>query len=386
MWSVPRYAWLLAICGIAHSSMLRGQETERNIAVYLASGVSESEGFHSYNYLLLTEPKDAATRGVVEWAIDAVKSRINATEKAVGARVGTNVFYFLVRDLPPENPETAWLVEHYNYGRSSYLLDRARARHGVEGILLTSDESLVVSRLNGDILSHGNPASVKITELGMPAPHTSPPPQDDERGAHPFIGRDFLRPGVPEPPGYGLYSYVLLGDKTNNYNRQLYEAIVSAYLGLLEASRFSNTDKKQQNITYMPVGEPAPKDITAAWIVDHYDHAAAQVLIAKLPVHANLSGVYIISYDQPVSAAGSLNKQRLLVQDLTGLPSDLAFLWFGKFMEQAREERYWDDQTIGQFLLDMRTDIAKIAKAFGWERTANTDTNVLIAARIRVGQ
>jgi hypothetical protein len=366
--------------------MLEAQETERNIAAYLPNGVSESEGFHSYNYLLLTEPKDAATRGAAKWAIDAVKSRINATEKSAGARGGTNVFYFLVRDLPPENPETAWLVEHYDYGLSSNLLDRARARHGVEGILSTSDEPLVVSRLAGGILSHVNPASVKITELAMPAPRQPKPPPDDERGAHPFVGRDFLQPGFPEPPGYGLYSYVLLGDKTNNDNRQLYEAIVSAFLGLVEASRFSNTDKRQQNITYMPVGEPAPKDITAAWILDHYDHAAAQVLIAKLPVHANLSGVYIISYDQPVSAVGSLNKQRLLVQDLTGLPSDLAFLWFDKFVEQAREERYWDNQTIGQFMLDMRTDIAKIARAFGWERTANSDTNVLIAARIRVGQ
>ena len=159
---------------------------------------------------------------------------------------------------------------------------------------------------------------------------------------------------------------MLLGEKVNASNRQLYEAIIGAYL-IWRSERFetSGTDRKQLNVTYVPLTDAPAPNLNAEWVLDHYDYVAAQVLLGKAMRRGNLSGAFIISYDKPVSGAAEIDRQRLLVQDLSGVPPDLAFLWFREFKEQVRQSRYWDQRTMGEFMLKMRTQIAEIARAFG---------------------
>lgn len=227
-----------------------------------------------------------------------------------------------------------------------------------------------------------DPAKVQTYELKVPVSSvTIPPPEDTRSGQHDLTGRDFLLPKSPEGAGYGLYSYLLLGEKVNAGNRQLYEAIIGAYLDLGEVQRFESTgaSRNQLNVTYVPLTDAASASPNAGWVLDHYDYVAAQVLLAKAMQRGSLSGAFIISYDRPVSFTAQIDQQRLLVQDLSGVPPDLAFLWFREFKEQVRQSRYWDQRTIGEFMLKMRTQIAEIARAFG------EDSRTLVATKIVMG-
>jgi hypothetical protein len=362
-------AWVMT-CSQTSRAEQHEHRPDRTVAVYLTRGLLEASGYHRYTYVLLRQPKTTDGRAVVERVLTAVNRRMDTD--VIKEDPEANVFCFLVLEPPPEHFDAAWLLDHYDYVRA----DRLRALTGVGpevGQVLVESERPLLGATKVD------PAAVKIFELDMPTPsiedptRAGPPPE--------FTGREFLSPNETEAEGYGLYSYVLLSEKLNANNRPMYEAIVSAYLDLGEVQRFETEQhiKKQQlNVTYMPLQDQARKDVTAEWVLEHYDYVAAEVLLRKLLEHPNPAGVYIVSYLQPASRAGAIDRQKLLVQDLTGVPADLAFLWFRQFQEQARQSRYWDDRTVGQFMLRMRTQIGEIAEAFGSDR----NTRALIATKI----
>ncbi len=356
-----------------------GHPPDRNVAVYLTSSSPEAVGYHHYHYFLLRPPKDAAERERLERVLSAEKRRL--LTKVTGKDPGTDVFYFLVLEPPAEHFDAAWLVDHYDYARA----ERLRRFLGV-----APEAGQVVAQSERPLLNapKEDRATVQISKLTLPSPVAVDVPT---RGGPPpeFTGREFLSRQDREVEGYGLYSYVLMGERLNDSNRALYEAVVSAYLDLGEVRRFEteqHVTKQQLNVTYMPLREQAAGDVSAEWVLAHYDYVAAEVLARKLMERPNPAGVYVVSYFQPVTQANAIDRQKLLVQDLTGVPADLAFLWFRQFQEQARQGRYWDDRTVGQFMLKMRTQIAEIAGAFGATRTGDADAKVFIAAKIHMAQ
>jgi len=371
-------AWRVLVC-LATMSTARGQQELpadfRDIAiVYLTPRASESAGFERSAYLLLKPPTDSESRTGAEWAVSVLQREARLSSGS-GVHRPPNVVYLLVREVPPKDAGPKWFVEHYDYERAARLRERAVPTATGRQVLAISEVPL----LGGGPV---DPAKLKTYELRMPIrPESTPPQETRSAPPHDLTGRDFLLPRNPEGAGYGLYSYLLLGEKVNAINRQLYEAIIGAYLDLGEVQRFetSGKDRKQLNVTYVPLTDAPPPNLNVGWVLDHYDHVAAQVLLGKAMPRGNLSGAFIISYDKPVSGAAEIDRQRLLVQDLSGVPPDLAFLWFREFKQQVRQSRYWDQRTMGEFMLKMRTQIAEIARAFGG------DSRTLVATQIVMG-
>jgi hypothetical protein len=210
------------------------------------------------------------------------------------------------------------------------------------------------------------------------------PEEEPIRGGHRLTGRDFLKTGEPEGRGYGLYSYVLFGQPVSAGNRDLYEAVLSAYLAIQEIRRLegAGAERKDLNITYLPVRETPPENPSVGWLLDHYDYARAQII---LNVAGDLDSArpYIVSYATPLSVGTTVDNKRLLLQDLSGVPADLAFLWVKEFIAQARNPRYWDARAIQQLMLSLRKNIAVFARAFDDVRSAHADVGALFEAKIR---
>ena len=399
---VRRGAWAAALLLNAATVIAGGQTngagantTERGVAGYLPPGAPDVAGYRRYNYILIREPIDAASRSATERVLDLVAKALAESRPAVTGRERNSltIVYFLVRRPPPDDPNAAWLVEQYDYSRSKSLLAHIGAPPGAGPFLAVSKEPLLAEAARDHAFAQVFDLSAsQRSALPSWMPLLPPPPwpsdDDEERSgaAHQLTGRDFLLPNAPEPPGFGLYSYVLFGEHANSANQDLYGAILAAYLALDEARRFESehVDRKELNVTFVPLRQAAPDEVSVPWILDHYNYVAAQILLKKLVDDADISGTYIVSYEQPVSSTTEVDRRRLLVQDLTGLPPNLAFLWFREFKAQVRQSRYWDDKTMGQFMLKMRTQIALIARAFGGVRSPDGDMRSFAAAKIRM--
>jgi hypothetical protein len=118
----------------------------------------------------------------------------------------------------------------------------------------------------------------------------------------------------------------------------------------------------QLNITYLPLTAPPPVEASAEWVLEHYNYARARVLLRALPgVHRN--GPYIVSVLQPLSGVGVLSG-KYLYQDMSSVPPDLVLLWVKEFLNQAAQERFWEEDTARQFVLKLRTNIGRAAKAW----------------------
>jgi hypothetical protein len=96
-----------------------------------------------------------------------------------------------------------------------------------------------------------------------------------------------------------------------------------------------------------------------------------------------IAGPYIISYSAPLSAASTVDGGRLLVEDLSGVPPDLAFLWMNEFTAQAGRPQYWDKPAVRNLMLNLRTQVAVAARAFEDVRAANADLRSAFASRIK---
>lgn len=92
---------------------------------FLVRGKPEATGFGLYSYLLLGSRPTDSNRKLFNETIDAY---LNAIEKVSNAsksvqKKNLNVALLMVQTVPPENPTSDWLVEHYDYARSRELLD-----------------------------------------------------------------------------------------------------------------------------------------------------------------------------------------------------------------------------------------------------------------------
>jgi hypothetical protein len=364
----------------------------RVVVGYLSSNESDVPGYPQYNYILIREPISADSRSTTARLLGPIMDALTDSKPttAVNNQKSGTIVYFLVLMAPPEHPDTTWLTDQYDYARSTRLLNRLGAGIG-DGPFLAVSEKPILADINA---MHG---AVKLFDLSAGQQPALPSWTSRIEGMgeeirsgfeHQFTGRDFLLPRSPEPTDYGLYSYVLFGEHINPSNRDLYEAIVASYLNLDEVRRFQSegVDKKALNVTYLPLLQPAPQEPTAAWVLDNYDYVAAQVLLKKLTGADDTSGAYLVSYDKPASAGTDVDRRRLLVQNLSGVPPNLAFLWIREFKAQVRQSQYWDQKTVGQLMLRMRTQLAVVARAFSEVRKADPNLGTFVATKIRMQQ
>jgi hypothetical protein len=188
---------------------------------------------------------------------------------------------------------------------------------------------------------------------------------EKERSGERETGRSFLIKGKKETEGYGLYSYLLLGVRPVDSNRDRYVKTIEAYLRTIEeVSELEDyIQRSKLNVTYLPLQVAPASKPSADWILLHYDYARARALLDLLPGNLR-EGPYIISVLKPLGSGGPSNQY--LFQDLSAIlpkDNDLASWWIREFLNQAAQERFWEPKTADLMVLKLRTTIAVLATA-----------------------
>jgi hypothetical protein len=179
------------------------------------------------------------------------------------------------------------------------------------------------------------------------------------RGSSRETGGAFLAAGQSEAAGYGLYSYLLLGAPPSESSRERCLKAIEAYLALVPdvMSLEEYVPRRELNIFYLPVrGEPV-KPLSGQWVLDHYDYARARSLLRALP-GPNRDGPYILAAFRPLgSAAAGATSGPYLFQNLSSVPPHLAASWVREFLNQAAQERFWEERTTVQLAQRMRVTV-----------------------------
>ena len=369
---------------------------------FLLPGQTEAPGYRAYSYVILASSADLADPSILRPVLSAYLAldEIGRLQAAGAEPQDLNVAYLPLAEAPPANPDPTWLLAHFDYARARNILQAAGASHRQGATLLSyaaplSGASTGREGIGAPPMTPSLDANkLMIVDLsGNPAELTSaldkhfaaaPSPEEPVRGSYRLTGRDFLLAGKAEDSGYGLYSYLLFGEPLNDGNRALYRAILDAFSHLTEVRSFlaENKPRSDLNVTYLPLNDLPPSGAGPDWLLDHYDFARAQIILAALaqrPV-----GPYIVSYKSPLSAASSVETDQLLVEDLSRIPPDLAFLWVNEFSAQAGRPQYWDRPALRTLMLNLRTQIAVDAEAFEQVRSAYGNLNTALASRIKI--
>ena len=112
-------------------------------------------------------------------------------------------------------------------------------------------------------------------------------------------------------------------------------------------------------MTQPPAGQNIAQ-VSAEWLLQHYDYARARVFLRLLPGNLR-GGPYIVSTLKPLGLGGDL-PDRYLVQDLSSVPPHLVGSWIREFMNQAAQERFWEPKTAAQLTLKLRMTIGILAE------------------------
>lgn len=180
----------------------------------------------------------------------------------------------------------------------------------------------------------------------------------------PESGWSFLVRDQPEQKGYGLYSYLLFGSRPNATAQERYAQAVKAYSELMPAI----TDlerllpRRELNVTYLPVDAAPGSTPSDPWALEHYDYARARVLLRTL-AGDHRDGPYVISALKPIPANAPIEGPYLF-QDLSRVPPQLVSSWVKEFLNQAAQERPWEERTGRRLALRVRTILAVAAMGF----------------------
>jgi hypothetical protein len=196
---------------------------------------------------------------------------------------------------------------------------------------------------------------------------------DDTWRAGPEAGFAVLAAGQRETPGYGLYSYLLLGAAPDDATRDRYLRVLDSYLRkmphVLRLEQYLAPD--QLNVTYVPVTILPTSAPGARWLLDHYDIARARSLLRRLPGNLR-SGPYFVSSSRPLGDPGP-DPHQFLLQDLSTVPLHLVDSWVIAFLNQSSQEHFWKGAALTQLALKMRTIIAVLGLGLPDVRNALKD-------------
>jgi hypothetical protein len=174
-------------------------------------------------------------------------------------------------------------------------------------------------------------------------------------------GWSFLYQGEAEQEGYGLYSYLLFGSPPSGAARDRYLKAIEAYVELVPDIRSLEAyiARPDLNVLYLPIEVPPWSAISPEWLLEQYDYARARFLLRALP-GTHRDGPYIVSALKPISGTGTLSGQ-YLYQDLSTIPPHLVSVWVKEFLNQAAQERFWEERTTEQFALKLRRTVGTLA-------------------------
>lgn len=192
--------------------------------------------------------------------------------------------------------------------------------------------------------------------------------QREARGG--ITGWSLLPAGAKEKSGYGLYSYILFGSRpaaADSRERCLkaLEAYVSANesIARLEAA---GIEKHKLNITYVPVIKLPPQDKRPSpeWLLENYDYARARKILSSISSEYRSDGPYIISHLKPLSNIRQ-SPEMHLYQDLSLIMPKVIKGYAREFLNQAAQERHWEERTVRQFTLKLQNIIVVMAQGVG---------------------
>lgn len=170
-------------------------------------------------------------------------------------------------------------------------------------------------------------------------------------------GAALLVAGGGEAELYGLYSYLLLGAPPDAGVRERYLRAIDAFWTLIPelAGLEQYVPRAELNVAYMPVTSAPGARPSAEWLLDHYDYARARSLLRHVP-GAHRDGPYLVSTLRPLGRSGAPMGQHLF-QDLSRVPPHLAASWVKEFLNQAAQERFWDERTGSKLALRLRVTV-----------------------------
>jgi hypothetical protein len=185
--------------------------------------------------------------------------------------------------------------------------------------------------------------------------------REGERGPR-ETGGSFLVGEEPEATGFGLYSYLLFGSPPDDISRERYLQAVRAYLNLIpdmvELEKYLQRPA-ELNVTYLPLQVAPPNKASAEWVLEHYNYARARIVLRSLG-DTHREGPYIVSSLKPLSGTSTVS-DHYLYQDLSSVPPQLISPWVKEFMNQAAQERFWQQRSGEVLVLKMRTTIGILA-------------------------
>jgi hypothetical protein len=119
--------------------------------------------------------------------------------------------------------------------------------------------------------------------------------------------------------------------------------------------------KPQLNIAYVAVWSAAGASVSAEWLLDNYDYARARSLLRWLP-GPNRDGPYLLSTLQPLGSGAPPTPGQHLFQNLSNVPPRLAASWVKEFLNQAAQERFWDERTGARLALKTRVIVSVLGE------------------------
>jgi hypothetical protein len=183
----------------------------------------------------------------------------------------------------------------------------------------------------------------------------------EERGRE--TGWYFLVSGEKEVDGYGLYSYLLFGSRPDQASRERYLKAIEAYLWLIPdilSLEKEGIPRRELNVAYLPIIKGPPKHgLSAEWVLENYNYALARIILRKLEGDYR-DGPYILSFLSPPQ--GSANSLRpFLYQDLSRVPPHIVSSWVKEFLNQAAQQRFWEERKMAKLVLNIRTTVGILA-------------------------
>ncbi len=369
--------------------------TEERLMVgraYLVTGKDATTGYGRYTYLLLAQGADGEigelNRELLIGYLALEQTKVY--ESGIDERANVSTVYVPLSEEPMDQyPDIEWLLAHYDFTRARMIRQQtgdldpelpytisSPVPLGEGGIVNT--DYLEVANLSGGAWSLIEIVGGEYAFGELAAPSST-------RGNARPTGRAFLLKGEPEEARYGLYSYLLFAEQPKPATMALYAATLDAYLNVSDVSYFveEGIPREELNIFYLPLCEQMPDEPTASMLLENYDYARARIVLRVIE-NADRSGPYIISYTAPLTAATQVDPRRLLVQDLSAVPADLAFLWIKEFISQTRQRQYWDTNAVRRFMLNLRTGIAVFAEALVEVREAHADVSSFLEGKINI--
>jgi hypothetical protein len=118
------------------------------------------------------------------------------------------------------------------------------------------------------------------------------------------------------------------------------------------------------NIAYVPVRALPERQAPTERLLAEYDYARARSLLRLFP-GSNREGPYVVSSLRPLGNSNqpAAMPNPYLFQDLSKVPPHLVSSWVKEFLNQAAQERFWEDRSAERFALRLRVTVGVLAAA-----------------------